>query len=77
MGLARLNLQRHITNKPLTVCWRTKEQMTTSNIAFEPVMNDSEEVVVWWYCSNCDEWHITISKPKDSLWLITAPKSRT
>ena len=77
MGLSRLNLQEHITNQRLTVCWRSGAQTSTRHLAVEPVAADSEEVVVWWYCSNCDEWHITISKPKDPLWLITAPKSRT
>ena len=75
MSLALLNLQEHITDKSLTVCWRTGEQMSTSNLAFEPVMNDSEKMVVWWYCSNCDEWHVTAHKPKDSLWLMTAPNA--
>lgn len=77
MGLAILNLQEHIMNKHLTVCWRSGAQISTRNLAVEPVAADSEKVAVWWYCSNCDEWHVDVHKPKDSVWLITAPSAPT
>jgi hypothetical protein len=70
MSLAYLNLQEHITNKYLTVCWRSGEQMSTRDLAFEPVPDDSLRVAVWWYCANCNEWHVGVHKPKDSMWLI-------
>jgi len=66
MGLERLNLQSLFTNKLITVCQKTGQQMSTDNFVFQPVTEDSNDIAVWWFCSNCIEWHLTIYKPESS-----------
>ena len=57
--------EKRFTNELLAVCPETGQQMATSNFAFEPISVDLEEVLIWWHCSACQEWHLLCFLPEN------------